>query len=140
MFNEFLSQNILWVGAFVVVFNLWVFSLLQGRVAGAKSISPLELPQIQRDSKTTIIDIRDPKDYNEQHLPGSINIPLPEINADNAKLLKHKDKSVIVTCHAGHQSGKAAKQLVTLGFDKIFMLNGGLLAWVKANMPTESTK
>lgn len=140
MFNEFLSQNIIWVGAFVVVFNLWVFSLLQGRVAGAKSISPLELPQVQRDSKTTIIDIRDPKDYNEQHLPGSINIPLAEINADNAALQKHKQKSVIVVCQAGHTSSKAAKQLVTMGFDSIYMLSGGVFAWVKANMPTESTK
>jgi len=139
MFSEFLSQNIIWVAAFVIIANLLILSLIQGHVKGAKMVSALELPQLQRGDKWAIIDVNEVKDYALSHIPDALNFPVGTINDDNSELLKHKDKTVIVVCQTGSKSAKAAKSLLVLGFSDIHILRGGLISWTKENLPVAST-
>lgn len=138
MFSEFLSENIIWVGAFVVVANLLVLSFIQGRVKGAKTVSALELPQLQRNDGSVIIDVNEEKDFAAAHIPSSLNVSMASLNADNKALMKNKDKTVILVCQTGTKSTKAAKTLVDLGFNDLHILRGGLLSWTKENLPTSS--
>jgi len=135
MFAEFLSQNLLWVAAFVVVANLLVISMLQANVKGAHSVSALELPQLQRDGKAVIIDVNDTAQFAQSHIPDAENFLLNDINANNKALLKYKDKTTIVVCQTGGRSTKAAKALLALGFTDVHMLRGGMTSWTKENLP-----
>ena len=135
MFAEFVSQNLLWVAAFVVVANLWLFSLLQANVAGSQWVSPLQLPQLQRGGNSVIVDVNEPAEYARSHIPESVNMPLAQIKADNKALMKMQGKTAIVVCQTGSRSTRAAKQLVALGFKDVHMLRGGLAAWTKENLP-----
>ena len=135
MFAEFLSQNLLWVAAFVVIANLLVLSLLQANVRGAATVSALQLPQLQRGGKSVIIDVNDEALYAQSHIPDSINIPLSSISEDNKDLLAKKEKTVILVCSTGSKSTKAARQLVTMGFPNLHILKGGLQGWTKENLP-----
>ena len=135
MFLEFFNQNIWLFVALIIVFNLLVWSIIQGQVKGANTISALEMPRLQRDDKSVIIDVNTSKDFALSHIPDSINFPLEDISADNKALLKHKDSTVIVVCQSGTRSIKAAKQLVEYGFSNITILRGGLLSWTKENLP-----
>ncbi|MBT8115136.1 MAG: rhodanese-like domain-containing protein [Arenicella sp.] len=138
MFAEFLSQNLLWVAAFVVVANLLVLSLLQANVKGAQTISALELPKLQRGDKAVIIDVNDEAQYSQSHIPQAVNFPVASINADNKDLQAHKNKTAIVVCQTGSRSSKAARSLIALGFTDVHILRGGLVYWTKENLPVSS--
>lgn len=101
-------------------------------------MSALALPALQRGGKSVIIDVNDAESFARGHIPASINIPQSEINADNKALMKHRTKTVIVVCQSGNKSSKAARTLLSLGFEKLHYLNGGLMSWGKENLPMES--
>ena len=135
MFTDFLSENILWVGAFIVLANLLAFSFLQDRVKGVGSVGALEFPRLQRGGNYTILDVNDANAFGISHIPDSVNFPIASLNAENAELVKHKDKTTIIVCQTGNKSTKAAKLLVGLGFSDLHVLRGGLIAWTKENLP-----
>ena len=45
-----------------------------------------------------IIEVLPREEYEQEHLPGAINIPLKELDAMRASLLS-KDRAVVVYCH-----------------------------------------
>lgn len=135
MFIEFFNQNLWLFVAFFVVFNLLILSIIQGRVKGANTISALEMPRLQRNKKSIIIDVNTSKDFALSHIPDSVNFPLEDLNAENKALLKHKDSTTILVCQSGTRSTKAAKLLIDLGFSNVTLLRGGLLSWIKENLP-----
>lgn len=139
MFTEFLSQNLIWVAAFVIVANLWVWSFVQGSVKGVSKVSALALPALQRGGKSVILDVSPADSYAKAHIPDAVNVAVADISADNTALMKHKDKTVILVCQSGGQSAKAARSLVELGFSDLHILNGGLMSWSKENLPLESS-
>jgi len=113
---------------------------MQGNVAGAKTVSALEMPQLQRDKKSLIIDVNLADHFASQHIPKSQNFPLEDLSADNKELLKHKDKTTVLVCQTGSRSTKAAKKLLALGFSNVNILRGGLVGWTKENLPVTSGK
>ncbi len=140
MFIDFINQNIFWFIVWAVLFNLVVLSYIRGGVAGANQVSALELPALQRGSKSIVIDVNKPDDFASGHIPNAVNFPLEDIAEDNSALLKNKNKTVILTCQTGSRSQSAAKKLVSMGFENVTTLRGGLMAWTKENLPTASSE
>jgi rhodanese-related sulfurtransferase len=93
------------------------------------------MPALQRKGKSVVLDVNKAEHYAVSHIPKSINFSIETLNAENKALLKHKDSTVIVACQTGSRSTKAAKQLIALGFTNVNILNGGLVAWSKENLP-----
>lgn len=139
MFAEFFSQNVIWFAALAVLCVLIVMSFIQSQVSGAKMVSALEMPQLQRDGESVIIDCNSEKEFALSHIPNSENYPVDSIDQNNKSLLKHKDKTVIVVCQSGNKSIKAAKSLVGLDFTNVHVLRGGLLNWTKENLPVTAS-
>lgn len=139
MFTDFLSENILWVGGFIVLANLLAFSFFQDRVKGVGSIGALELPRLQRGGNYTILDVNGVDAFNASHIPDAVNFPIESLNADNANLVKLKEKTTIIVCQSGGKSSKAAKLLLGLGFSDLHVLRGGLMAWTKENLPVTAS-
>lgn len=135
MLSEFITLNIWWFVALVTVLNLLLFSFMQGTVRGATPVSALQMPALQRSGKSVIYDLNKPDQFAKGHIASAINLSLDEIKADNKKLLKHQDNTIILVCQSGGESIKAAKSLVALGFTKVHPLKGGLIAWQKDNLP-----
>lgn len=84
-----------------------------------------------------VVDTRNPKSYEECHIPGAIN--LPKINAETTADLP-KDKTYVVYCWgpACNGSTKGAMKLAALGF-RVKELLGGMEYWRKENCPVEGT-
>lgn len=83
------------------------------------------------------LDVREPYEYNEERLKGAINLPKGMVSSKIAELFPQKDAQVfIVYCRSGRRSLEATKVLIELGY-KAFNLKGGIIAWKKANLPTE---
>ena len=85
--------------------------------------------KINEFANPQIIDVRTPDEFNGEHLENAINENWNSTDFD-AKALKYdKDKPVFVYCLSGGRSKKAAEKFVSLGFEKVYELQGGLLKW-----------
>lgn len=85
----------------------------------------------------TLLDVRQPKEYEQAHIPGAKFIPLPLLHDKVSEL--DKEKPVIVYCAIGGRSRVAAQLLSGLGFKEVYNLKGGIKAWegIKAAGPQE---
>ncbi len=74
-----------------------------------------------------LLDVRQPVEYEEGHLPGAELIPLPKLTDSLVKL--DRDKPTLVYCSVGGRSAVAARLLVHEGFRNVYYLEGGMDAW-----------
>jgi len=91
----------------------------------------------QTEGAYTLLDVRQPGEYESEHLPGAKLIPLPDLKDAFSQL--DSLKPVIVYCRSGSRSLAAAQLLSGLGFDEIYNLEGGIMGWqgLKAHGPKE---
>ena len=75
----------------------------------------------------TILDVRQPKEYESGHIPGAKLIPLPEVKDRLDEI--DPEKPVVVYCAIGGRSRVAAQMLSGKGFGKVYNLSGGIKAW-----------
>ncbi|MDQ7947568.1 MAG: rhodanese-like domain-containing protein [Pedobacter sp.] len=98
-----------------------------------KEISVEELKQkIDNKEDFQLIDVRETFEYEMSNLDG-LNIPLAGILIETDKIAT--DKPVIVQCRSGKRSAAAIMQLEQQGFDNLYNLKGGILAWQEAFDP-----
>ncbi len=75
----------------------------------------------------TILDVRQPWEYGEDHIPGARLIPLGELKDSLDEL--DKDKPTIVHCAVGGRSRVAAQLMSGMGFQEVYNLAGGIKAY-----------
>jgi rhodanese-related sulfurtransferase/rubrerythrin len=75
----------------------------------------------------TILDVRQPQEYESGHIPGAKLIPLPEIKDRLNEI--DPDKPTLTYCAIGGRSRVAAQMLSGEGFKKVYNLSGGIKAW-----------
>ena len=133
MIVEFITSHwYLFALLFVIVLLL---SMNPTAASGAKKISPLQLPQLQAREQAVVLDVGAADSFNKGHIAQSINLPLEQIKDKITKLNKYKNKPIIIACENGARSAKAAGILRVNQFDKLYILEGGLTAWRKENLP-----
>ena len=76
-----------------------------------------------------LVDVRTPAEVAEGMAPGAINIPLQEIEQRLSEF--PKDKDLLIYCRSGKRSMAASNFLVANGYEKVFNVLGGFLAFPK---------
>lgn len=79
------------------------------------------------NNSAIIIDVRNPGEYEVDHIYGSKLIPLPQLN-DHISQMKEWEKPIIAYCRSGRRSGIAVKILRQNGIEAV---NGGGLKDMK---------
>jgi rhodanese-related sulfurtransferase/rubrerythrin len=74
-----------------------------------------------------LLDVRQPGEYQADHIPGAKLIPLPGLKDGLSQL--DSQKPIIAYCAVGGRSLAAAQLLSGLGFEKVYNLKGGIKAW-----------
>jgi rhodanese-related sulfurtransferase len=89
-------------------------------------------------SSVLLIDVRGPDEFNAPpgHLPGAINIPLPELPARTAEIAAHA-LPVVLVCKTDRRSVKAAETLLTAGLRDVTVLRGGTDGWHQKGLPLD---
>ncbi|HVX67680.1 MAG TPA: molybdopterin-synthase adenylyltransferase MoeB [Bryobacteraceae bacterium] len=88
----------------------------------------IELKQkIDRGDRFTLIDVREPHEYQIGRIPGSQLIPLGELPKRVGEL--NPADEIVVHCKSGGRSAKAVEFLTKSGFTKVSNLAGGITAW-----------
>jgi rhodanese-related sulfurtransferase/rubrerythrin len=75
----------------------------------------------------TILDVRQPQEYEAAHIPGTKLVPLPQLSDALDEL--DPESPTIVYCAVGGRSRVAAQMLSGLGFKEIYNLKGGMKVW-----------
>ncbi|MCE2755405.1 MAG: rhodanese-like domain-containing protein [Ignavibacteriae bacterium] len=75
-----------------------------------------------------MIDVRQPEEHQEIHIPNSILIPLDTLPSRIEELEHFKEHEIILYCRSGGRSGKACEYLYARGFN-VLNLVGGMLEW-----------
>lgn len=92
-----------------------------------------------QSNDVAIIDVREPHEYMQEHIDGSINIPLSTLSMNDVsklQILKDEGKDIILYCRSGRRSLIAAKQFEKWGFDAPTPdIEGGILAWLSEGLP-----
>lgn len=83
----------------------------------------------------TLVDVRTVEEYKQGHMPGAINIPLDQLAAKIGKV--PRDKPVVVVCATGNRSRGGSKAFVTAGYEAVFNLKGGTMAWRMQKLPID---
>ena len=93
-------------------------------------ITSSELKQRQQAGENpTIIDVREPWEFEESRINGSQNIPLGNLPQQLDDLEDYKDQEVIVHCKSGARSSAAKAFLIQQGFTNVRNLEGGITAF-----------
>lgn len=131
MIFDFIAANWYLFAMLVVIVLLLSFN----PTGGARKISPMQLPQLQQRESAVVVDVCEAAAFKKGHIEQAINLPLEQIKDKIAKLNKHKSKPIIVACQNGSRSAKAAQILRGNEFSRLYILEGGLAAWRKENLP-----
>jgi len=102
----------------------------KGIFGGVPEISVQDLKDYRREhgeGTYALLDVRQPGEYEKEHLPGALLIPLPQLESRLAEL--DADKPLIVYCAVGGRSRAAAEMLLGRGFKEVSSLAGGIKAW-----------
>lgn len=80
-------------------------------------------------------------DFQQEHLPGATNIPLPQLDARTAAGLD-PDRPVVVYCYdaACDLSARGAAVLRHLGFTEVYDYTGSKVEWLAMGLPFEGSK
>lgn len=96
---------------------------------GISSVSLAEANSLIESGNCTLVDVREPDEYRERHIPGALNFPVDSINAQSAaKALPDKNAVILLYCLAGMRASSAAVKLSELGYRKLVNI-GGISHW-----------
>ena len=81
----------------------------------------------EKDGGYILIDVRTQSEYEADHSPHAVHIPIDELPTRYKEL--KQTKRIICVCQAGGRSTAAAEFLTSIGGTEIFNVNGGMSAW-----------
>jgi rhodanese-related sulfurtransferase len=93
-----------------------------------------EAAEMQK-SGAAVIDVREPHEYTSGHVPDASLIPVNTVYKRREEL--PRDKDVIFVCAVGQRSALACEMAAASGLTRLFNLEGGTDAWIKAGMPVD---
>jgi rhodanese-related sulfurtransferase len=120
----------------VAVVGIW--ALTRGKNKSAAL--PLEVSVVeayeQRKAGAFMLDVREPSEWVEFHIPGATLIPLGELETRLAEV--PKDQPVVVVCRSGNRSATGRDILLQNGFSEVTSMAGGMNAWSAVGYPIET--
>jgi rhodanese-related sulfurtransferase len=134
---EFVGNHWVLVLALVVILSLLVYNL---SVGSKGAVDPLSATAMINHQDAVVVDVRPNADFAQGHIINSINIPINGFSKQISTLDKHKERPIIVSCRSGAQSSQACAQLRKQGYQQVYNLRGGILAWQNANLPISKKK
>ncbi|MEJ5226275.1 MAG: rhodanese-like domain-containing protein, partial [Anaerolineales bacterium] len=115
--------------------DVWEHMGLPVTAGDVKDIEPLELNDLLlhgNGSRPVVIDVREPWEYQQGHVPGAILMPLGQLAMRVGEL--NPETPVAVICATGNRSQSAAALLGQKGFKTIYNVVGGITHWMRSGL------
>lgn len=134
---EFVGNHWYLFLALVVIIALLVHNITVGSKG---SVTPLQATEMINHQDAVVVDVRPAADFLKGHIINAMNIPMNGFKNQLGTLTKYKSKPIIINCRSGAQSSLACSQLRKAGFEQVFNLRGGIMAWEAASLPLTRKK
>lgn len=132
---EFATRHLFLVAGFAGVTILLLWSLLGAGLGGVQALVPQQAALLINHEDAVILDVREDSEYTQGHILNAIHIPLGALSGKIDKLNKYRDRPIIASCMTGSRSSSACSTLKKNGFENLYNLKGGVMAWQNANLP-----
>ena len=130
----------IWVGIAAAVLLVVAGYLYFIRPASTPATLPAEVSSQQayalRQEGALVLDVRQPEEWSEYHIPGATLIPLGELASRVNEL--PQDKQIVVVCRSGNRSQQGRDILKAAGFQDVTSMAGGVVDWRNAGYPIET--
>ncbi|MFJ1269818.1 rhodanese-like domain-containing protein [Legionella lytica] len=131
-FGQFITNHWqLWL-LFIVVLFLTFLNELITQKKKAKQLSPQAAVDLINNENAVVIDLRDKEAFKKGHIIDAINAKNDDF--EQQKMDKYKNQPIILVCERGLHSPGFATKISAQGY-KPAVLNGGMNAWLNADLP-----
>ena len=91
--------------------------------------------KIDTDKDVQLVDVRTPVEYLNGHLLNAMNIDWKADDFEEKSRALDKSKPVFVYCMSGPRSTAASTKLQEMGFENVYVMEGGMMKWRNADLP-----
>lgn len=97
----------------------------------------------ERQPTLLILDVREAAEFSQGHIPGALSLPRGSLELAVADiklphLSSYREKTALVVCDDGTRSLLAAFTLQQMGFDSVYVLQGGMQSWQAEDLPMDT--
>ena len=83
-----------------------------------------------------LIDVREQNEWDEAHLAAAIHVPQGELVERLDEIAPDTSERILLHCRTDNRSGRMAQELEALGYGNVGVVEGGIVAWERAGLPT----
>jgi len=132
---KFIIDNWMLISVAVASGAMLLWPAIQGATAGG--LSAANAVQLINRERAVVVDVSDTEEFAQGHVGGAKNVPVGQLEARLAEVVKNKTLPLILVCPSGARANRALAVAKKLGYEKAQVLAGGLKAWKEANLPVE---
>ena len=96
----------------------------------------LETARREFDAGTKLIDVREQNEWDESHIEGAELVPMGELVERLDEVAPDTSERLLLHCRTDNRSQKMALELASLGYEDVGVIEGGIVAWEGAGLPT----
>ncbi len=104
----------------------------------APQMIDLDAAQRELADGTKLIDVREQNEWDESHIEAAVHVPQGELVERLDEVAPDASERILLHCRTDNRSAKMAEELASLGYDNVGVVEGGIVAWEKAGLPTIS--
>ena len=90
---------------------------------------------MDKETDLILVDCREQGEWDEGHIESALFIPLSDFANQYKAHLTDKSKKIVLQCRSGKRSLNACQLLLEEGFENLYNLDGGILAWGQSGYP-----
>jgi len=98
-------------------------------------LRPAEATTLINHERALVVDLRPLADFDKGHIAGSKNVLMSQFDPENKQLAPARSLPVMLVCKTGMLASSAARRLKKAGFERVFVLDGGIGGWQQADLP-----
>ena len=103
-----------------------------------QSMTVSELKNLMEgENPPLLIDCREQNEWDQGHIPGATLLPLSTLDESAQTLEGKQSQPLVLQCRSGKRSLRACQFLLEKGFENLYNLEGGILAWMESGYDTD---
>jgi rhodanese-related sulfurtransferase len=96
--------------------------------------------RFDRHDKFVLVDVREDREFDADHIPGSVHLGKGIIERDIEAKYPALDTPLVLYCGGGFRSAMAADNLQKMGYTNVISMDGGIREWREKSYPLEKGK
>lgn len=131
---QFLYDNLLLV-AVIVLSAVALFLPYFNKLRYGPEVKPARVTEILNKENGILIDVRDAAEFKRGHIAGAKNVPSDKIQTRLNEF--DKTRPIVLVDRAGGAARTVARLMRGTGFEKVFVLELGMVGWLKEGLPVQ---